>query len=89
MAMSVCLKRPLNLSSLDQSHPRPFQILSKEEKKNFSFFRRLPFPKAWVESEDCNAMADNLTQCGLGKEARPVRLNFDTSSLEKVVVIFS
>ena len=41
-----------------------------------------------MENEDCNAMADNLTQCGLGKEARPVRLKFDTSNLEKVVVIF-
>ena len=57
--------------------------------KLFSFFLRQPFPKAWVENEDCNAMADNLTQCGLGKEARPVRLNFDTSSFEKSLVIFS
>ena len=36
------------------------------------------------KNEDCNAMVDNLTHCGLGKEARPVRLNFDTSSLESV-----
>ena len=31
----ICQKRPLNQSSLDQSRPRPFQIWSEEEKKNF------------------------------------------------------
>ena len=70
----------------DQSHPRHFQILSEKEKNSYLFFGRLPYQKAWVENKDSNEMADNLTQRGLGKEARPVRLNIAPLIVEQAIV---